>query len=504
MVFASIVLRDQGGSRPPLAALGLQLNTGLVLWLIPLLHAVLALFVHFTARRALAAIERTNRLRPIETLDSIVTASRIAGAFLTSTAVCILGYLDAIRSITGDTVLIDEALTVGPFILMVVAGWWSAYPVERLVRDATFIRDLDEGRPIYPPPSRAAYVWGQTRHQLFILLLPMVLLLIWSESIDAILKAAVTQARSAEKFGHLVGGGWLAPLGRWFQTQTLTVEWTYHGAKLAGLILIVFAAPVLIRAVWDTTPLREGAIAEGLLKMCRDQRVKVRSLLVWRTGGTMINGAVLGVFGRARYILLTDALLDLLPNHFVQAVMAHEIGHVRCRHVLWLTATLFAASGLCLTLFSLVLIRLLRLDLNRAPVEWQLLASAFALAVGVAAFGYVSRRFEWQADAFAVKHISTFNPPTDDPAAAWHPSPTVTRPAIAAMCGALETVAVANHIPRARFTFRHGSIATRIERLLALEGVPLNRLPIDAASSRLKWGIALSCAFVIASAFGLF
>jgi len=132
-------------------------------------------------------------------------------------------------------------------------------------------------------------------------------------------------------------------------------------------------------------------------------------------------------------------------------------------------------------------------------------ASALSLAIAVAAFGYVSRRFEWQADAFAVKHISAHNPPTDDPAAVWLPSPTVTRPAIAAMCGALETVAVANHIQRGRFTFRHGSIATRIDRLLALESVPLEKLPIDAVSRRVKWAILAGCGIVMFVAFkGMF
>jgi Zn-dependent protease with chaperone function len=290
----------------------------------------------------------------------------------------------------------------------------------------------------------------------------------------------------------------------WFQTRSPIVEFVYYALKLSGLLVIVAAAPLLIRRVWDTTPLSEGPIAEGLLKMCSQQRVKVRELLIWRTGGTMINGAVLGVVGGARYILLTDALLDFLPNHFVQAVMAHEIGHVRCKHVPWLTASLFAASGVCLVLFDKLALGTLGVDINHVPAPVQLGASAVSLVAAIAAFGYVSRRFEWQADAFAVKHLSAHTAPTDDAAAQWHPSKTVTRPSIAAMCGALETVAVANHLPRGRFTFRHGSIATRIDRLLSLEGVDLERLPIDAASTRLKWGISACCIFVVASAFGLF
>jgi hypothetical protein len=122
-VFASIVLRDQAGVKLPLASLGLEVAPAVTLWLIPLLHAAMAITVQIASVRAHRAIERTNRLRPIETLDALIATSRIAGALLTAVSVCVLGYLDAVRSIVGDTVLLDEALTAAPFLLMVVAGW---------------------------------------------------------------------------------------------------------------------------------------------------------------------------------------------------------------------------------------------------------------------------------------------------------------------------------------------------------------------------------------------
>lgn len=497
-VFASLVLRDQG-VEPPFAFWGPTYST--LVWLIPACHALLALTVQLTARRALAQIERTGSLRPIETLDSVVTATRVAAALLTAVSVCLLGFLDAVRSITGDTIFIDEALTVLPFLLLVVAGWWSTYPIEKLLRDSTLIRDLDDGKPIYPTPGRGAFVWGHVRHQLFILLLPMAFLLLWGDTIEMIARTADARFRAASLDGA-PPGGWLAAVGGWLDAHPNEGPLLYYGLKLAGLAVILAGAPLAIRRVWDTVPLRDGDIAEGLLEMCRLQRVRVRELLVWRTGGTMINGAVLGVLGSTRYILLTDALLDVLPNHCVQAVMAHEIGHVRCKHVPWLTATLFAASGAALVAMNIALKLTLGKDLNHIDPTVQLALSAAALAFAIVAFGYVSRRFEWQADAFAAKHFSVHTPPTDDPAAGWAPSATVTRPSIAAMCAALEIVATANHLPRSRFTFRHGSIATRINKLNSLAGIDLNRLPIDAASGRLKLAIAIACIIVVVSAFG--
>jgi len=493
-VFASLVLRDQG-----VAPLVGGVGYGTLLWLVPALHAMIALSVELTARRALASIERTGSLRPVETLDLVVTVSRVAAALLTASSVCLLGFYDAVQSVTGDTVFFDEALTVLPFLLTVTAGWWSGYPVEKLLRDSAFIRDLDDGRPVYPMPPRAAYTWGHVRHQLFILLLPMAVLVVWSDTIELVVRTADTHFRTAAANSEPPAGLWGA-IGAWINGHPTAAPLAYCGLKLSGLGLVIAAAPLAIRRVWDTTPLREGDIAKGLLRMCELQRVKVRGLLVWRTGGTMINGAVLGVLGSARYILLTDGLLDALPGHCVQAVMAHEIGHVRCRHVPWLTATLFAVSGSALVVINLGLKLTTGTDLDHVEAHWQLALSAIALATAVVAFGYVSRRFEWQADAFAVKHFSQHTPPTDDADAPWSPSPTATRPAVAAMCTALEIVATANHLSRSRFTFRHGSIATRVQRLRSLEGQRVDRFPIDAVSSRLKLGILLGCVVVAVSA----
>src|SRR5690606_39266300 len=68
-------------------------------------------------------------------------------------------------------------------------------------------------------------------------------------------------------------------------------------------------------------------------------------------------------------------------------------------------------------------------------------------------FGLVSRRFEWQADAFAAADLSR--------AAASEclvPSPQclVSDEAAGAMSGALGAVAALNHVPPRRFSFRHG------------------------------------------------
>src|SRR5690606_31987071 len=79
-------------------------------------------------------------------------------------------------------------------------------------------------------------------------------------------------------------------------------------------------------------------------------RVRFREVLLWRTFGGMVNAAVMGMLAPLRYILLSDALLEHLPAEQVEAVMAHEVAHIRKRHLVWL----LVLSGSAMVLLQLV------------------------------------------------------------------------------------------------------------------------------------------------------
>jgi Zn-dependent protease with chaperone function len=323
------------------------------------------------------------------------------------------------------------------------------YPIERRLREAVIVRDLDEGRPFRPVPARAAHVLMAFRHQAALVLVPIVCVLAWYEAV--------------EMYGPRLN------LPRWLPAAVL---------ELLGMIVVLSVMPVVMRRVWDTVALESGPLREALQAMCRAHRVRIRELLVWRTHGAMINGAVMGFAGPLRYVLLTDALLEHLPAEQVEAVMAHELGHVRRRHMVWLGVAGLSAMLLAVGLGKLAVV-------NWAP-RWgesalaDGLITAAGLGVALLIFGLVSRRFEWQADAFAVQHLSGHRPGREGADAV------VGIGAVAAMSGALEAVARLNHIPRERFTWRHGSIASRQRRLRALIGQRTDRLGADREATIVK------------------
>jgi len=57
------------------------------------------------------------------------------------------------------------------------------------------------------------------------------------------------------------------------------------------------------------------------------------------------NAYTLAIAGRQPFIVLHTALLELLTPRELQAVLAHELGHLKCDHGLWLTVANVLASG---------------------------------------------------------------------------------------------------------------------------------------------------------------
>jgi Zn-dependent protease with chaperone function len=395
-----------------------------------------------------------------------IAVSRFVGVSLHVAVVLAFGWLEVVRGMVGNPVLLDEIIAATPALLLFLGGWWSLYPIERRLRQASLVREFDDGRPASGLPSRGGYVLHALRHQGAIVIVPVLAIGGWGELIDL--------------------GASRLRVPAWLPLPAI---------QILGMVVVLSLIPAVLRHVWDTVRLGPGPLRDMLENMCRIHGVRIRELLVWRTHGTMMNGAVMGLIGPIRYILLTDALLENLTRTQVEAVMAHELGHVRRRHMIWLGLAALASIALAGILFQAALMVLAgnwwTTDLGQAVI------GVGAVAAGLVIFGFASRRFEWQADAFAVQHLSGFQ--TRRAAAA--PAPDITPEAVSAMTSALDTVAYLNHIPRHRFTWRHGSIASRQRRLLALVGQRADRLWPDREARMVKLMAVL--AMFVATALGL-
>jgi len=382
---------------------------------------------------------------------------QIAGFGVYVGGVLCLDWLGTVRTGVGDLVMLDEFLAASPFLLLVLLLAWSHYPIERRVREALIIRALDTGQPIFRIPSRAEYLASVARLSLALVVVPVVFVLAWAEAMA------------------MYGQPALAALGLEPTRSTLGV--LIPSLQLAGVLVLLLLMPLALRYVLHARSLGSGPLRDRIEALYRRHRIRVRDTLEWRTHGLMVNAAVLGVVGPMRFMLFTDALLAALTQEQIEAVAAHEIAHARRRHLPWMMAMLVSCIVLIAGVVDLVAARL--------PAEsdaGDLAVGAAGLGAAVAAFvlfGFVSRRFEWEADAFAVRHLA-------EAGQADGASARITPEAVTAMTGALREVAAWNHIPLRAPSWRHGSIFHRRRLLQNLVGTPTGALPIDRIARRIR------------------
>jgi len=198
----------------------------------------------------------------------------------------------------------------------------------------------------------------------------------------------------------------------------------------------------------------------------------------------MGNAAVMGVVPQVRYILLSDLLLQTMTDRQIEAVFAHEAGHVVHRHIAWYGV--FVVITMIAMLMLGELGEAMHIDLRFVP-SWlkDPLVLAGSVSLFFLLFGVLSRCFERQADVFAAR---TMERELAEEAKAKASTELVTIPENSNHVGingahlfasALHRVAVVNNIPVRANNFSHGSIAQRMMYLRRLSTDPANTQRFD-------------------------
>ena len=221
-------------------------------------------------------------------------------------------------------------------------------------------------------------------------------------------------------------------------------------------VMIFFIPPFMVRS-WSCRPIPSSdlrSFIEGFLKRLR---IRCAEILLWPLkGGTACTAAVLGMVPRWRYILLTPCLVEHLNVPEIEAVLAHEVTHIRRHHLLWYV---FFIGMYSLVLYSLLdplwswcLSNPLTLELvtmlQDSPPALHSLLTVLPLGILVVLYfrfliGYFMRNFERQAD-LGVFEIQGHP---------WH------------LIAALEKVGILSGDIRDQPSWHHFSIAQRVDFL---------------------------------------
>ncbi len=189
-------------------------------------------------------------------------------------------------------------------------------------------------------------------------------------------------------------------------------EWGETILFLLFFVLLAVIFPALIKNLWNCRSMPPGPARTHMEEFCRQQNFQYSDIMLWPLyEGKMLTAGVMGVSKKYRYVLITPALLEVLSPHEVEAVLAHEIGHVKKYH-LQLYLVLFLGFGLVAGLIaSPMLYLLLNSSIFYQVINFAGIDPEAALAFSGTApmfvimlvyfryvFGFFMRNFERQAD----------------------------------------------------------------------------------------------------------
>jgi Zn-dependent protease with chaperone function len=394
-------------------------------------------------------LARFNRARTLST--SLVAIWFAVGIFGLGWKATVSRWLDVTP--LGRLDIYTPGLVIGslPAILALMGLIWAQFPADQALREQNILVQLNEDLPFCAPPSFWTYFQAKFRLQILFTAAPVIVLLFLHDLLSITLLPLLGRIDLVRDHPGIVDA--------------------CIAAMSTGVILLF--APEILRHVLQTEPMPDSPLRRKLEEICRQNGIRYRQVLLWRTSYQMSNAAVMGFVPRTRYILLSDLLVETMSDEQIEAVFAHELGHVIHWHLFWLAATLTALIMLVSGPGQVLADGLASL---RHPlpdwVQWTLLGGA-GLGAFALVYGFVSRKFERQADVFAARTVQGFvDPPLGPPVY-------VGRHGADVFCSALRRIAAVNNIPEATPSWSHGSILRRMRFLADLGEDPSRTAAFD-------------------------
>ena len=236
--------------------------------------------------------------------------------------------------------------------------------------------------------------------------------------------------------------------------------WAWALIMVFQLVMVALAPRFIMPLFNKLTPLPEGELRDRLLALGTVTGFSAQTILVMDgSKRSRHSNAFFTGFGRFRKIVLFDTLINQLTTAELEAVLAHEIGHYKKGHVVKMLIAGAASTLIGLAVIGWVAQDAAFLQAFGFPAV-QSVAPALlivTLVSGAATFWlsplthWWSRKFEYEADAFAKAAVGSASP----------------------LVGALKKLSeknLSNPTPHPAYSFFHYSHPTLAERLGALNG----------------------------------
>ncbi|WP_375242419.1 M48 family metallopeptidase [Lacinutrix sp.] len=209
----------------------------------------------------------------------------------------------------------------------------------------------------------------------------------------------------------IVLGGVILALLTWFYQTTENTFWLYAWALIAGFTLFMnlFYSRLIVPLFNKQTPLESGSLRDAISNYAQTVGFNLDKIFVidGSKRSTKANAYFSG-FGSEKRVTLYDTLINDLEEEEIVAVLAHEVGHYKKKHIIFNLATSVLLAGLTLYILSLLISNpLLSQALGVAKPSFHIGLIAFGILYSPIStitgliMNWFSRKFEYQADDYA-------------------------------------------------------------------------------------------------------
>ncbi|MCK0160211.1 M48 family metallopeptidase [Allomuricauda sp. F6463D] len=209
----------------------------------------------------------------------------------------------------------------------------------------------------------------------------------------------------------IVLGGGILILFILFYQSTGSNFWVYAWGMVSAIILFInlFYSRLIVPLFNKQTPLQNGSLKSSIENYAQQVGFELQNIFVidGSKRSTKANAYFSG-FGKEKRITLFDTLINDLTEDEIVAVLAHEVGHYKRKHIIVNLIVSLLTTGLTLFILSLFInhpevslaIGVSTPSFHAALVGFALLYSPISEITGLI-MNYLSRKFEFQADDFA-------------------------------------------------------------------------------------------------------
>lgn len=209
--------------------------------------------------------------------------------------------------------------------------------------------------------------------------------------------------------GAFIGGGLLA-LIVWFYRLTDSLFWVYAWALVTffSVFMAMFYSSLIVPLFNKQTPLEEGELRNSIKAFSDKAGFRLDNIYVidGSKRSTKANAYFTGL-GPKKRIVLYDTLIKELSTQEIVAVLAHEIGHYKKKHMLTGMLAGIVQTGLTLFILSLLVANPALSEalggeepsFHLGLIAFAVLYSPISLIAGLL-MNQVSRKHEYAADRF--------------------------------------------------------------------------------------------------------